>query len=34
LRRWKFEGSAAAVEAMRTAFQLTADPGLGLVNRT
>jgi DNA-binding HxlR family transcriptional regulator len=34
LRRWKFEGSAAAIEAMRAAFQLTADPGLGLVNRT
>ena len=34
LRRCKFEGSAAAVDAMRAAFQLTADPGLGLVNRT
>jgi DNA-binding HxlR family transcriptional regulator len=34
LRRWKFEGSAAAIEAMRAAFQLTADPGLGLVHRT
>jgi hypothetical protein len=34
LRRWKFEGSAAAIEAMRAAFQLTADPGLGLVRRT
>jgi DNA-binding HxlR family transcriptional regulator len=34
LRRWKFEGSAAAIEAMRAAFQLAADPGLGLVNRT
>jgi DNA-binding HxlR family transcriptional regulator len=30
LRRWKFEGSAVAIEAMRAAFQLTADPGLGL----
>jgi len=34
LRRWKFEGSAAAIDAMRAAFQLAADPGLGLVNRT
>lgn len=34
LRRWKFEGSAAAIEAMRAAFQLPADPGLGLVHRT
>ena len=33
LRRWKFEGSAAAIEAMRAAFQLAADPGLGQVNR-
>jgi DNA-binding HxlR family transcriptional regulator len=34
LRRWTFDGSGAAIEAMRAAFQLAADPGLGLVNRT
>lgn len=34
LRRWKFEGSGAAIEGMRAAFQLSADPGLGLVSRT
>ena len=34
LRRCTFDGSAAAVDAMRAAFQLTADPGLGLANRT
>ena len=34
LRRWKFEGTGAAIEAMRAAFQLSTDPGLGLVNRT
>ena len=34
LRRCKFEGSAAAIEAMRVAFRLSADPGLGLLSRT
>ena len=34
LRRCKFEGSAAAIDAMRAAFRLSADPGLGLVNRS
>jgi len=33
LRRCKFEGSATAIDAMRAAFQLTADPGLGPANR-
>jgi DNA-binding HxlR family transcriptional regulator len=33
LRRCKFRGSAAAIDAMRAAFRLSADPGLGLVNR-
>ncbi|HZC92259.1 MAG TPA: helix-turn-helix domain-containing protein [Mycobacterium sp.] len=32
LRRCKFDGSDAAVDAMRSAFQLTADPGLALAN--
>jgi hypothetical protein len=30
LRRWKFDGQADAVKAMRSAFQLTGDPGLSL----
>jgi hypothetical protein len=34
LRRWQFEGSGAAIEGMRAAFQLSADPGLRLVSRT
>jgi DNA-binding HxlR family transcriptional regulator len=33
LRRWKFGGRDAAVDAMRAAFQLAADPGLALTNR-
>jgi DNA-binding HxlR family transcriptional regulator len=33
LRRCKFDGRDAAVDAMRSAFQLTADPGLALANR-
>jgi hypothetical protein len=32
LRRCKFDGPDAAVDAMRSAFQLTADPGLALAN--
>jgi len=30
LRRWKFDGQTDAVKAMRSAFQLTGDPGLSL----
>jgi DNA-binding HxlR family transcriptional regulator len=33
LRRCKFEGSAAAIDAMRAAFRLAADPGLAPANR-
>ena len=33
LRRCKFEGSAAAIDAMRAAFRLMADPGLASANR-
>jgi DNA-binding HxlR family transcriptional regulator len=33
LRRCKFEGSAAAIDAMRAAFRLVADPGLASANR-
>ena len=32
LRRCKFDGPDAVVDAMRSAFQLTADPGLALAN--
>jgi DNA-binding HxlR family transcriptional regulator len=34
LRRWKFDGRDDAVDAMRAAFQLSADPGRALGNRT
>jgi DNA-binding HxlR family transcriptional regulator len=34
LRRWKFDGAADDIEAMRAAFQLSADPGLAVANRT
>ncbi len=33
LRRVKFEGSAAAIDAMRTVFRLAADPGLAPAGR-
>jgi DNA-binding HxlR family transcriptional regulator len=33
LRQWKFDGAASDVEAMRAAFQLSADPLLAVANR-
>ena len=33
LRRCEFDGDASAVEAMRSAFHLAADPGLAVATR-